>query len=57
MNQNQDDNHRQFLLDLMSRYREVSAPQLGTITSSYDFDAVKKLINTLAAKITAKLSD
>ena len=57
MNQNQDDNHRQFLLDLMSRYREVSAPQLGTITSSYDFDAVKKLINVLAAKITAELSD
>lgn len=56
MNQNQDDN-RQFLLDLMSSYREVSAPQLGNTTSSYDFDPVKRLINALADEIKAKLGN
>lgn len=56
MNQNQDDN-RQFLLDLMSSYREVNTPQLGTATSSYDFDPVKRLINALADEIKAKLGN
>lgn len=45
---------REFLLALMTKYRELLEPTPGWLPQSYEFDKVRSLINSTAEKIQEK---